>query len=115
MIQLSGVPAGVLPDHILSAKIESGAITATRPIADDQIQPASHDLHIGDTASRLRASFRSGPGRSVAERLPEFEMHRFDLDGGAVLEKGCVYLIPLAERVRLGPGLSAVANAKSST
>lgn len=115
MIQLSGIPAGVLPDHILTSLIETGAITATQPIADDQIQPASLDLRLGDTAWRLRASFLAGRGRSVAERLPEFEMHRFDLTGGAVLEKGCVYLIPLAERVRLAPGLSAVANAKSST
>ncbi len=42
-------------------------------------------------------------------------MHRVDLDGGAVLEKGCVYLVPLQERLRLPPGVSAVANAKSST
>ena len=38
-----------------------------------------------------------------------------DLSGGAVLERGCVYLVPLMERLTLPDGLSAVANAKSST
>jgi dCTP deaminase len=51
----------------------------------------------------------------VADRLAEFEMHRMDLSQGAVLEKGCVYVIPLMERLALPHGLSAVANAKSST
>jgi len=37
------------------------------------------------------------------------------LDGGAVLEKGCVYLVPLMESLALPAGITAVANAKSST
>jgi dCTP deaminase len=37
------------------------------------------------------------------------------LDGGAVLEKNCVYVIPLAERLALPQGVTAVANAKSSS
>jgi dCTP deaminase len=42
-------------------------------------------------------------------------MHRVDLTPGAVLEKGCVYVVPLQERLALPRGISAVANAKSST
>jgi dCTP deaminase len=42
-------------------------------------------------------------------------MHEVDLTKGAVLEKGCVYVIPLMESLALPAGLSAVANAKSST
>jgi dCTP deaminase len=42
-------------------------------------------------------------------------MHEVDLTKGAVLEKGCVYVIPLMESLALPVGLSAVANAKSST
>ncbi|MDO5613689.1 MAG: 2'-deoxycytidine 5'-triphosphate deaminase [Paracoccus sp. (in: a-proteobacteria)] len=106
---------GVLPDHAIAHLIETGAIAADRPVTPDQIQPASLDLRLGATASRLRASFLAGRGQRVADRLADFEMHRFDLGAGAVLEKGCVYLIPLMERVRLPAGLSAVANAKSST
>lgn len=107
--------SGVLPDSALRGLIEQGAISALQPILPQQIQPASLDLRLGATAWRLRASFLSGQGHSISERLPDFEMHQMDLTDGAVLEKGCVYLIPLMERVTLPKGYSAVANAKSST
>lgn len=106
---------GVLPDRALRELIDAGAIRAPIDLSPDQIQPASIDLRLGTTASRLRASFLAGRGRSVAERLPDFEMHRMDLSQGAVLEKGCVYLVPLVERLSLPKGIEAVANAKSST
>ncbi|PWE33969.1 2'-deoxycytidine 5'-triphosphate deaminase [Maritimibacter sp. 55A14] len=107
--------AGVLPSQAISGLIASGAIAAERPVPVDQIQPASLDLRLGSTAYRLRASFLTGSGRSVAERLDEFTMHRIDLTDGAVLEKGCVYLVPLMESLALPGDIQAVANAKSST
>ncbi|AGT08200.1 2'-deoxycytidine 5'-triphosphate deaminase [Paracoccus aminophilus] len=106
---------GVLPDLSLRQLIESGAISASQPILPEQIQPASLDLRLGTSAWRVRASFLSGKDRRVEDRLADFEMHRMDLSGGAVLEKGCVYLVPLMERLCLPHGLDAVANAKSST
>ena len=107
--------SGVLPDSDLRQLIDTGAISATLPITDAQIQPASLDLRLGTQAWRLRASFLPGKGHRIEDRLPDFEMHRMDLTGGAVLEKGCVYLVPLMERLRLPAGITAVANAKSST
>ncbi|ARJ69963.1 2'-deoxycytidine 5'-triphosphate deaminase [Paracoccus contaminans] len=106
---------GVLPDSALRRLIDQGAIGAPVPLLPGQIQPASIDLRLGQTAWRLRASFLAGRGRTIAERLPDFEMHRMDLSQGAVLEKGCVYLVPLVERLALPDGIEAVANAKSST
>lgn len=106
---------GVLSDSALRRMIAEGAISAEPAIIDAQVQPASLDLRLGSVAYRVRASFLAGHGRSVAERIAEFEMHRVDLSQGAVLEKGCVYLIPLAESLALPPGITAVANAKSST
>jgi dCTP deaminase len=106
---------GVLPDSSLRNLIATGALAAETPITDAQVQPASLDLRLGPTAYRVRASFLAGQGRSVTDRIAEFEMHRIDLTRGAVLEKGCVYVVPLLERLALPPGLSAVANAKSST
>lgn len=106
---------GVLPDRALGALIADGAITASTPIAADQIQPASLDLRLGSWAVRLRASFLAGRGNRVEDRLADFEMHRMDLSDGAVLEKGCVYLVPLMESLHLPHGLEGVANAKSST
>ena len=109
---------GVLPSQTLRRMIEDG-ILAPAPgcpaITEAQIQPASLDLRLGTTAYRVRASFLAGEGRTVADRLTEFEMHRIDLSQGAVLEKGAVYVVPLMESLALPDGIQAVANAKSST
>ena len=106
---------GVIPDQGLRALIASGAIKATPDIIAGQIQPASLDLRLGQVAYRVRASFLVGAKRTVAARITEFEMHQIDLSKGAVLEKGCVYVIPLMESLALPQGITAVANAKSST
>ncbi|MBD3663435.1 2'-deoxycytidine 5'-triphosphate deaminase [Sulfitobacter aestuariivivens] len=106
---------GVIPNQQLSAMIDAGAIAATPPVTPAQIQPASLDLRLGSKAYRVRASFLAGKGKTVTDRLAEFQMHEVDLSNGAVLEKGCVYVVPLMERLALPDDLSAVANAKSST
>ncbi|PQO22413.1 2'-deoxycytidine 5'-triphosphate deaminase [Rhodobacteraceae bacterium WD3A24] len=112
---MSAADIGVLPAQELRAMIGRGEIAADRPVDAEQIQPASLDLRLGDMAHRVRASFLPGKGRRVAERLADFEMHRMSLAQGAVLEKGCVYLVELCEGLRLPAGIQAVANAKSST
>ena len=106
---------GVLASQQIEAMIASGALSACQPILPEQVQPASLDLRLGQRAWRVRASFLTGQGRTVSDRLDEFEMHQIDLSEGAVLEKGCVYVVPLMERLELAPGIHAVANAKSST
>jgi len=95
--------------------IADGVIHADPAVTPAQIQPASLDLRLGTVAYRVRASFLAGHGARVADRLAEFEMHRVDLTSGAVLEKGCVYVVPLMEHLSLPYDISAVANAKSST
>ncbi len=106
---------GVIPAQGIAAMIADGRIIAGAPPVTGQIQPASLDLRLGTEAYRVRASFLPGAGATLAERLADFEMHRIDLSHGAVLEKGCVYVAPLLESLALPPGISAVANAKSST
>jgi len=106
---------GVLAAHMIQTLIDTQVIRADRPFPKGQVQPASLDLRLGTTAYRVRASFLAGKGRKVADRLAEFEMHKVDLSQGAVLEKGCVYVVPLMESLALPKGLTAVANAKSST
>lgn len=105
---------GVSPNQQITAMLESGAIFATMPIAPGQVQPASLDLRLGNVAYRVRASFLAGPGRTVRERMADFTMHEIDLSGGAVLEKGCVYVVPLMESLALPANMSGAASAKSS-
>src|SRR5262249_20169373 len=81
----------------------------------DQVQPASLDLRLGDVAYRVRASFLPGPRTTVAERIDDLKLHEINLSDGAVLATGCVYIVPLIERLALPPSVSASANPKSST
>lgn len=106
---------GVLPSQALRSMIATGQIVTSQPLADGQIQPASLDLRLGHEGWRVRASFLPGASRTVADRLADFAMHKIDLTHGAVLEKGCVYLVPLMEGLALPFTVSAFANAKSST
>ena len=106
---------GVLPDRELKDVVASGAIWSEGGLLPDQIQPASLDLRLGRVAYRLRASFLPGK-QVVADRLDDsLVMHTLDLTRGAVLETGCVYLVPLQEKLKLPADLSAAANPKSST
>lgn len=106
--------AGILPCQAIDDLVAQEAITALTAFDGDQVQPASLDLRLGERAWRVRASFLPGAKR-VAERAPDVMMHTLDLTGGAVLEKGCVYIAELQERLALPGGVSARANPKSST
>ena len=106
---------GILPDRMIAALARDGAIVAARPFAPDQIQPASLDLRLGAVAYRVRASFLPGPGTAVARRIAELKLHEFALTEGAVLETGCVYIVPLIERLALPADIDAASNPKSST
>ena len=106
---------GVLPSQTIKAMIADGRIKLSHPADADQVQPASLDLRLGTKAWRVRASFLPGGQATLAERLKIFAMHEIDLTGGAVLEKDCVYVVPLMESLALPADVNAVANAKSST
>jgi dCTP deaminase len=106
---------GLWPSQMLRGAVSLGhEIMAAVPIGDDQIQPASIDLRLGECAYRVRASFLPGARSSVQEKLKRLSMHRIDLSDGAVLEKDCVYIVPLLEHLALRKRVSAMANPKSS-
>ncbi len=107
--------SGILPVQTLRGAIREGWIQCDHAIDQNQVQPASIDLRLGEVAYRVRASFLAGPKTKVKSRLDELSMHTLDLTGGAVLEKDCVYIVPLIERLALPGLISAMANAKSST
>ena len=107
---------GILPRQDLRALIETGAIdVGADGVADGQLQPASLDLRLGPKAYRIRASFLPGPDDTIAAKLSAVTLHEIDLREGAVLETGCVYLVPLIEALALPDDVSASTNPKSST
>eukprot|EP00913_Durusdinium_trenchii_P026961 g25296.t1 len=106
---------GILADRAIADLFEQGRLVSERELDRDQIQPASLDLRLGAKAFRVRASFMPGPQSLVADKLDRLKLHVVDLSEGAVLETGCVYIVPLMESLQLPPGMSASANPKSST
>lgn len=106
---------GILPDRAIAALAERGAIACDTAFDSDQIQPASLDLRLGTTAYRVRASFLPGPRATVADRMRDLALHEIALGTGAVLETGCVYIVPLQEMLALPAGIAASTNPKSST
>ncbi|PVB63200.1 2'-deoxycytidine 5'-triphosphate deaminase [Labrenzia sp. 011] len=106
---------GILPERVIHAMFAGGEISAPEPPVSGQVQPASLDLRLGAVAYRVRASFLPGPRIRVAHRLEQLKLHTVDLAVGAVLETGCVYIVPLQESLALAPDISATANPKSST
>jgi dCTP deaminase len=107
---------GILPSHVLRRLFRARQeIVASEEIEEGQIQPASIDLRLGPVAWRVRASFLPGPNATVEERLASVFMHEIDLTKGAVLETGCVYIVPLLESAEFSRRISGTANPKSST
>ncbi len=105
---------GILPSQAIRALIGLRKIDAEQAFDDDQVQPASVDLRLGTVAYRVRASFLPGPKTRVQAKIDAFGMHEIDLRAGAVLERGCVYIVPLLESLALEKDVSAQANPKSS-
>ncbi|MFH1603612.1 MAG: 2'-deoxycytidine 5'-triphosphate deaminase, partial [Pseudomonadota bacterium] len=100
--------------------LRNGEITRTLGlIDDDQVQPASIDLRLGECAYPVDTSFLPGKEMRVLEKMKHldgrFDSFKIDLRKGAVLEKGRIYVIPLLETINLRSEVAAFANPKSST
>ena len=76
---------GILPAHGIQNMVREKQIWATGGVLDDQIQPASLDLRLGQIAYRIRASFLPGEKGTVADKLAARAYHKIDLSEGAVL------------------------------
>ncbi|HEX7024742.1 MAG TPA: 2'-deoxycytidine 5'-triphosphate deaminase [Gemmatimonadales bacterium] len=115
MAETESWPEGIFSARMIEALAAAGSIAADRPLDADQVQPASLDLRLGAVAYRVRASFLPGPDATVADRIAALKLHEIDLAAGAVLERGCVYIVPLVERLALPATVRAASNPKSST
>ena len=106
---------GILPAQAIRELIAGGRLEASEAITEEQIQPASIDLRLGEVAYRVRASFLPGQDSTVREKISALLITKLDLTGGVVFEPGCVYIVPLIEELRLPKNIEARANPKSTT
>jgi len=107
---------GMLPSQEIKRLIAQGHVRSVPEIVEQQIQPASLDLRLGEIGYRVQASFV--PQHSTVERGiadAGLRMSRVDLTRPTLLEKGAVYIVPLLEELELPEDISARANPKSST
>lgn len=109
---------GMLPSQEIRELIANGSVRvpAFSEITEQQIQPASLDLRLGEVGYRVQASFVP-QHRTVEAGIVDagLRMGRVDLTRTTVFEKGCVYIVPLVEELVLPDNISARANPKSST
>src|SRR5918993_2435509 len=112
--QLAG-KTGLLPRQEIRKLVHRHVLRATEDIRESQFQPASLDLRLGSKAFRVRASFLPGRNKTVEQQLNELQFDVVNLDDGAVLERGCVYVVELIEHLELPETIAALANPKSST
>jgi dCTP deaminase len=110
-----GTKPGILPRQRIRTLIRRKMIQASVEIDESQIQPASLDLRLGSKAYRVPASFLPGKGKTVEKQLSELEVDEINLENGAVLEKGTVYVVELLEHLNLPESVAGLANPKSST
>ena len=107
--------AGIYSDIEIQKLLDQKKITSDKNISVDQIQPASLDLRLGNKAWRVKSSFLPGIKNKVFDKASRLSMHEINLNNGAVLEKGCVYIAEIEENLNLPKTISASANPKSST
>jgi dCTP deaminase len=93
---------GVLPVQKLKVLRDLEILDAhpDYPIQDNQFQPNSLDLRLGEVAYRVRCSFLP-EDETVQQKIEKLEQYSFSLKDGAVLEENCVYIIPLLEKLKL--------------
>jgi len=105
---------GILPYQDLRRLIAGGHLSASEPSTEEQLQPASVDLRLGPVAYQVRGSFLPGRKTRVETKLRDLVSDTLDLTTSRVLQKECVYIIPLVEELALPSGVSGRANPKST-
>ncbi len=105
---------GILPSQEIVALIKAGKIIASVPVGDDQIQPASIDLRLGEVAYEVRASFLPSES-TIQKKIHDLFIRELKLEPSATFSKNSVFIVPLVERLNLPPDVSGQANPKSTT
>ena len=98
---LSPAPASCPPRRSEIADRREARSGRRRDRRPTRSSPRASTSRLGKVAYRIRASFLPGPNATVRDKLAELKFHEIDLTKGAVLEAGCVYLVPLIEQLKL--------------
>lgn len=115
MIKCPDQQNGIFSDIDILELINSKKILFSQSFDPKNLQPASLDLRLGIKAYRISASFIPGNQSRVKDKIKKLQLYEINLQDGAVLETGHVYIIELLENLDLPNDVAANANPKSST
>ena len=89
-------------------------IYSKKSITYNQIQPASLDLTLSDKCYRIKASFIPNKIK-ISKVINELSLTNINLNQNALLERNCIYLCELNEKLRLPHEIMGKSNPKSTT
>ncbi len=96
------------------ALINKKKIYSNKSSIRDQIQPASLDLTLSNKCYRIKASFIPN-NIKISKVIKELSLTNIDLNKSSLLEKNCIYLCELNERLILPYDIMGKSNPKSTT
>ena len=94
--------------------IKKKMIYSQNPLINSQIQPASLDLTLSNKCYRVKASFLPN-NIKLSKIIKELTLTKIDLNQNTLLEKNCIYLCELNERLKLPKDIMGKSNPKSTT
>ena len=94
--------------------IKKRKIYSHRSLINYQIQPASLDLTLSDKCYRIKASFIPN-NIKISKVIKELSLTKIDLKKNMLLEKNCIYLCELNEKLNLPDDIMGKSNPKSTT
>ena len=89
-------------------------IYSNKKIKKNQIQPASLDLTLSNKCYRIKASFIPN-NLKISKVIKELSLSLLDLNKNTLLEKNCIYLCELNEKLNLPSNIKGKSNPKSTT
>ena len=98
----------------IKSLIDERCIFSNKSINTHQLQPASLDLTISNTCYRIKASFIPN-NRPISKIISELMLAKIDLSKEFLLERNCIYLCEINEKLKLPKEIKGKANPKSTT
>ena len=94
--------------------IKKRYISSKSTLINNQLQPASLDLTLSEKCYRIKASFIPN-NIKISKVINELSLSRIDLNQNVLLEKNCIYLCELNEKLNLPHDIMGKSNPKSTT
>ncbi len=94
--------------------IKKKQIYSNKTLINNQLQPASLDLTLSSKCYRIKASFLPN-NIKISKVIKELSLTKIDISKNTLLEKNCIYLCELNEKLRLPYDIMAKSNPKSTT